>query len=68
MNLLFHLINGLLDFGFLSFSTSKDEIGPEGPDELQLLPQAVRLRLDGLDQEHHSLNVHLVFVCPDPRR
>lgn len=43
-----HLINGLLDFRFLGFSTGKDEVSSEGPDKLQLLPQTVRLCLNGL--------------------
>lgn len=43
-----NLIYGLLDFRLLSFSTSEDEVSSEGPDKLQLFPQAIRLRLDGL--------------------
>lgn len=43
-----HLINGLLDFRFLGFSTGKDEVSSEGPDKLQLLPQTIRLCLNGL--------------------
>lgn len=43
-----NLIYGLFDFRFLSFSTSEDEVSSEGPDKLQLFPQAVRLCLDGL--------------------
>lgn len=43
-----NLIYGLLDFRLLSFSTSEDEVSAEGPDKLQLFPQAIRLRLDGL--------------------
>lgn len=45
-----HLINGLLDFRFLSFSTGKDEVSSEGPDKLQLLPETICLCLYGLAQ------------------
>lgn len=48
MVLISHLINGLFDFRFLSFSTGKDEVSSEGPDKLQLLPQTIRLCLNGL--------------------
>lgn len=43
-----YLINGLFDFGLLSFSTGEDQVGTKSPHELQLLPQTIRLRLDGL--------------------
>lgn len=48
MVLISHLVNGLLDLRFLSFSAGKDEVSSEGPDKLQLLPQTVCLCLNGL--------------------
>lgn len=51
-----HLIDGFLDFRFLSFSAGEDEVSTERPDELQLLPQAVRLRLDGLVDTTRNLS------------
>lgn len=48
MVLISHLVDGLLDLRFLSFSTGKDEVSSEGPDKLQLLPQTVCLCLNGL--------------------
>lgn len=55
MVFIFHLIYGLLDFRFLSFTAGKDEVSPKGPDELQLLPQAVRLCFDGLVEEQRDI-------------
>lgn len=68
-----HLVDRLLHFRFLRFSAGEDEVSPEGPDELQLLPQAVRLRLDGLIRTATSSRLkdrsplHSV-VAPPPAR
>lgn len=45
---IFYLINGLFDFGLLSFSTGEDQVGTKSPYKLQLFPQTIRLCLDGL--------------------
>ena len=50
-----HLIYGLLDLRFLSFTAGEDEVSPEGPDKLELLPQAVRLCLDGLQERGNNM-------------
>lgn len=57
-----HLIDGLLDLRFLRFSTGEDQVSSERSDELQLLPQAVRLRLDGL--EHTIQEVRFLHRGP----
>lgn len=62
-----HLVDGFLNLWFFRFPAGKDEVSPEGPDELQLLSQAVRLALDGLQKRSKNtylLHLHVLYTLP----